>query len=97
MTTHDNETDAERTARNGQLTQADVQTMTAAKDYDGITKAQAEGRLNVLLGGVAPLPTDRQLTAEEVSAAFADKLYAQIEAARIRGQLDNLLDPTKEN
>ena len=34
----------------GQLSQADVQKMYAAKDYDGINKARAEGRLNTILG-----------------------------------------------
>lgn len=33
-----------------QLTQADVQRMYAAKDYDGIEKAREEGRLNTVLG-----------------------------------------------
>ena len=33
-----------------QLTADDLARMTAAKDYDGITKAQAEGRFNTLLG-----------------------------------------------
>jgi len=34
----------------GQLSQADVTHMYAQKDYDGITKAQAEGRLSKLMG-----------------------------------------------
>lgn len=33
-----------------QLTADDLTRMTAAKDYDGITKAQSEGRFNALLG-----------------------------------------------
>ena len=38
------------TTNAGQMSQADVQKMYAAKDYDGINKARAEGRLNTILG-----------------------------------------------
>lgn len=41
---------AKGTAGKPQLTQADVERMSAAKDYAGIAKARSEGRLNTLLG-----------------------------------------------
>ncbi len=49
MTDHDNETDAERTARTVQLTRADVSRMYAAKQYDQIEAARADGRLDNLM------------------------------------------------
>lgn len=39
------------TSKPGQLSQADVKRMYAAKDYEGITKAKAEGRLSDLMSG----------------------------------------------
>jgi hypothetical protein len=94
MTTHDNETDAERTARNGQLTEADVKHLYAQKDYGGLVAAQSEGRLNVLMGGEAPLDPGKEITAADISRLYAQKDYSGIEALRASGRLNNLLGPT---
>jgi len=97
MTTHDNETDAERTARNGQLTQADVSELFASKKYEELARARADGRCNVLMGGEAPIDPGKEITAADISRLYAQKDYSGIEALRASGRLNNLLDPTKEN
>ena len=91
MTTHDNETDAERTARNGQLSKADVSALFAAKKYGAIAEARAAGRLNVMLGGEAPIDPGKVISAADVHQLYVEKRYDEIAQLRKDHRLDALL------
>jgi hypothetical protein len=96
MTTHDNETDAERTARNGQLSKEDINRMYTAKLYSDIAQARADGRLNVMLGGEAPIDPGKEITAADVKKLYADRRYDTISQLRADHRLDHLFAPTTE-
>ena len=97
MTTHDNETDAERTARGGQLTQADVSKLFASKKYDEIAQARKDGRLNVMMNGEPPRDPAKVVSAADVSRMFKERRFDEITQLRQDGKLNALLAPTKEN
>ena len=94
MTTHDNETDEERTARNGQLTQADVSKMFAARQYDQISQARADGKLAVMMNGEPPLDPDKVITSADVTELYRARNYDAIERLRKDGRLNALLGST---
>jgi Glu-tRNA(Gln) amidotransferase subunit E-like FAD-binding protein len=94
MTTHDNE---ERAARGGQLTQADVSKLFAAKKYEEIAQARADGRCNVMMGGEPPRDPGKEITAADISELFKARRFDEISQLRSDHKLDHLFDPTKEN
>ena len=96
MTTHDNETDAERTARNGQLTQADVSKLFASKKYDEIAQARRDGRCNVLMGAEPPRDPEKEITAADISRLFKERRFDEITLLRHDGKLNALFTPTTE-
>lgn len=97
MTDHDNETDAERTARNGQLTRADLKGMTP----HAIEKAREDGRLANLLG-TPPEQTnllDRAtgpLSRQDIRDLAALGRHDLIEKARVEQRVDTTPTPKEK-
>lgn len=70
-------------AAHGQLTEADLKGLTPEQ----VTQAEADGKLNHLLGRPMPLPAEGQLTDRHLAQMTAE----QIVAAQDAGRLDNVL------
>ncbi len=77
-----------------QLTKADLDRLYAERRYEDIEAARLSGRMNVLLGGTAPLDPGKRIERSDVSRLFTDRRYDEIEGLRSAGRLDHLLDPT---
>lgn len=74
-----------------QLTRADVARLAAEGKHDEIATARAEGRLNVLLGGEAPLEPGVHITDADVKRLYAARRYDEIDALRQAGRLAHLM------
>ncbi|MCR6491711.1 hypothetical protein [Cellulomonas sp. P24] len=79
-----------------QLTQADVDRLYAERRYEEIEDARVAGRLNVLLGGEAPIDPDQTITDADITRLYSQRRYDEIEELRQTGRLDHLLNPTTE-
>lgn len=72
----------------GQLTRADLKTMTP----DEIVQAKADGRLNTVLGIPLPFSAGHHYTREDIRQLTAERRYDEIERLRSEGRLNHLLN-----